>query len=264
MEMPKNIFKQRLREGQWQVGLFVGLANPVSMEILAGTGFDWLVIDAEHTPNNPASVMMQLQAAAPYPVQMLVRPTSHDATLIKQYLDAGAQTLLVPLVDNAEQAQELVRAVRYPPEGIRGVAASLSRAARWTGIKDYVRHANGEVCLVVQVETRQGLENLDAILAVEGVDGVFIGPADLSASMGHLGDAGHPEVRAAIDDALPRIVSAGKAAGIFVTEPGLARHYRSLGASFIAVGGDTTVLRNAAAGLAALFRTDGAMSGVAS
>ena len=254
MDMPKNIFKQRLREGQWQVGLFAGMANSVSMEILAGTGFDWLVIDAEHTPNNPASVLMQLQAAAPYPVQMLVRPTSHDATLIKQYLDAGAQTLLVPLVDNAVQAQDLVRAVRYPPEGIRGVAASLSRAARWTGIKDYVMHANAEICLVVQVETRQGLENLDAILAVAGVDGVFIGPADLAASLGHLGDSAHHEVRAAIEDALSRIAASGKAAGIFVTEPELARRYRSLGASFIAVGGDTTLLRNAAVKLASSFR----------
>jgi len=264
MDMPKNLFKQRLREGRWQVGLFVGLAHPVSMEILAGTGFDWLVIDAEHTPNNPASVMMQLQAAAPYPVQLLVRPTSHDATLIKQYLDAGAQTLLVPLVDDAAQARDLVRAVRYPPEGIRGVAASLSRAARWTGIKDYVKHANDEVCLVVQVETRAGLENLDAILAVAGVDAVFIGPADLAASLGHLGDSAHAEVRAAIDAALIRIAASGKAAGIFVTEPELARHYRSLGASFIAVGGDTTVLRNAAVKLAASFRSDRAISGVAS
>ncbi|MCX7168671.1 MAG: HpcH/HpaI aldolase/citrate lyase family protein [Rhodocyclales bacterium] len=264
MDMPKNVFKQRLREGQWQVGLFVGLANPVSMEILAGTGFDWLVIDAEHTPNNPAGVMMQLQAAAPYPVQMLVRPMSHDAALIKQYLDAGAQTLLVPLVDDAAQAQELVRAVRYPPEGIRGVAASLSRAARWTGVKDYVLHANDEVCLVVQVETRQGLENLDAILAVAGVDGVFIGPADLAASLGHLGDAGHPEVRSAIDAALTRIVASGKAAGVFVTEPELARHYRSLGASFIAVGGDTTLLRNAAVKLASSFRDGKPESGTGS
>ena len=254
MEMPKNLFKQGLRQRQWQVGLFVGLANGISMEILAGAGFDWLVIDAEHTPNNPASVLAQLQAAAPYPVQLLVRSMSHDAALIKQYLDAGAQTLLLPLVDNAEQALQLVRAVRYPPEGIRGVAASLSRAARWSGIKDYVKQANAEVCLVVQVETRAGLENLDAILAVAGVDAVFIGPADLAASLGHLGDAGHPEVRAAIEAALPRIVASGKAAGIFVTEPELARHYRTLGASFVAVGGDTTLLRSAALTLAGAFQ----------
>lgn len=263
MEMPKNLFRQKLRQRQWQVGLFVGLANGISMEILAGAGFDWLVIDAEHTPNNPASVLAQLQVAAPYPVQLLVRPMSHDAALIKQYLDAGAQTLLLPLVDNAEQARQLVRAVRYPPEGIRGVAASLSRAARWSGIKDYVKHANAEVCLVVQVETRAGLENLDAILAVEGVDGVFIGPADLAASLGHLGDSGHPEVRAAIEAALPRIAASGKAAGIFVTEPELARHYRACGASFVAVGGDTTLLRSAALTLAASFHGDESGPGAA-
>lgn len=254
MDMPKNLFKQRLRQGQWQVGLFVGLANGISMEILAGAGFDWLVIDAEHTPNNPASVLAQLQAAAPYPVQLLVRPMSHDPALIKQYLDAGAQTLLLPLVDDAAQAGALVRAVRYPPEGIRGVAASLARAAHWNGVQDYVRHANDEVCLIVQVETRAGLENLDAILAVEGVDGVFIGPADLAASLGHLGDPGHPEVRVAIEAALPRIAASGKAAGIFVTERDLAQHYRACGASFVAVGGDTTLLRSAALSLAASFR----------
>ena len=254
MDMPKNQFKQRLRQGQWQVGLFVGLASAYSMEVIAGAGFDWLVIDAEHSPNNSASVLAQLQAAAPYPVQLLVRPMNHDPALIKQYLDIGAQTLLLPLVDNAAQARELVRAVRYPPEGIRGVAASLARAAHWSGIKDYVRQANAEVCLVVQVETRQGLENLDAIAGVEGVDGVFIGPADLAASLGHLGDAGHPEVRAAIEDALSRIAASGKAAGVFVTDPTLAQHYRGCGASFIAVGGDTTLLRGAAVKLAASFR----------
>lgn len=261
MDMPKNHFKQRLRQRQWQVGLFVGLASGYSMEILAGAGFDWLVIDAEHSPNNPATVLAQLQAAAPYPVQVLVRPMSHDPALIKQYLDAGAQTLLLPLVDDASQARDLVRAMRYPPEGIRGVAASLARAAHWTGIGDYVQHADAEVCLVVQVETRQGLENLDAILAVDGVDAVFIGPADLAASLGHLGEAGHPEVRAAIEDALRRIAATGKAAGVFVTDPALATHYRDCGASFIAVGGDTTLLRSAAVKLAASFRNGKAGSG---
>ncbi|MCF8151429.1 MAG: HpcH/HpaI aldolase/citrate lyase family protein [Sulfuritalea sp.] len=256
MDMPQNLFKQRLRERRYQLGLFVGMASAYSTEVLATTGFDWLLIDAEHSPNNPASVLAQLQAAAPYPVQMLVRPMSHDPALIKQYLDAGAQTLLLPLVDSAAEAKALVRAVRYPPEGIRGVGGSLARAARWNGIKDYVRHANNETCLIVQVETQAGLNDLDAILAVEGVDGVFIGPADLAASLGHLGDAAHPDVRAAIEDALPRIAASGKAAGVFVTEPSLARRYRDLGASFIAVGGDTTVLRHAAMTLASSFRND--------
>ncbi len=254
MDMPQNHFKHRLAEGQWQVGLFVGIGSACSTEILAGAGFDWLVIDAEHSPNNPLTVLAQLQAAAAYPVQVLVRPPSHDPALIKQYLDAGAQTLLLPLVDDAAQAAALVRAMRYPPRGIRGVAASLARAARWNGIPDYVRQADAEVCLVVQVETRLGLENLDAILAVDGVDAVFIGPADLAASLGHLGEAGHPEVRAAIEDALRRIVAAGKAAGVFVTDAALAARYRALGASFVAVGGDTTLLRGAAVKLADAFR----------
>lgn len=256
MNLPKNIFKQTLRERRLQVGLFVGMASAYSMEILATAGFDWMVIDAEHSPNNPATVLAQMQAAAAYPVQILVRPMSHDPALIKQYLDAGAQTLLMPLVDTAEDAIALVRAVRYPPEGIRGVAASLARAARWNGIKDYVQHANNEICLIVQVETRAGLENLDAILAVEGVDGVFIGPADLAASLGHLGDSGHPEVKVAIEDALKRIAESGKAAGVFVADVVLARHFRTCGASFIAVGGDTTLLKGAAVALAASFQSN--------
>lgn len=257
MDMPSNLFKQRLRDKRLQVGLFVGLASHYSMEILASAGFDWLVIDAEHSPNNPASVLLQLQAAAPYPPQLLVRPMNHDPALIKQYLDIGAQTLLVPLVDDAAQAAALVRALRYPPQGIRGVASSMARAACWNGVQGYVRHANDEVCLVVQIETRRGLENLDEIVAVEGVDAAFIGPADLAASLGHLGDSGHPEVRAAIEAALKRIAASGKAAGVFVTDPALARHYRDCGASFIAVGGDTTLLRHAAVTLVAEFRDNG-------
>lgn len=260
MEMPKNRFKQGLRDGRWQVGLFLGLCNPVSAEILAGAGFDWLLIDAEHAPNDAASVLAQLQAMAAYPVPVGVRPNSHDPNLIKQYLDVGAQTILVPMVDDAAQAEALVRAVRYPPVGIRGVAASIVRASRWSGIKDYVAHADAETCLVVQVETRRGLENLDQIAAVEGVDAIFIGPADLAASLGHLGDSGHPEVRIAIEEALRRIAASGKSAGIFVTDPALAEKYRQLGTRFVAIGGDTSLLRNAALKLAAAFRDNAALS----
>jgi 4-hydroxy-2-oxoheptanedioate aldolase len=256
MELPRNVFKQRLGQGQTQVGLFVGLASAYSMEILATAGFDWLLIDGEHAPNTPGSVLAQLQAAAPYPVQLVVRPVNHDPALIKQYLDIGAQTLLVPMVESVAEAAALVRAVRYPPRGIRGVGTSLARAAHWGGIKDYARHADEEVCLIVQIESRQGLANLDAILMVEGVDGIFIGPADLAASLGHIGQAGHPEVRAAIEDALARIAAAGKGAGVFVGEPKLAQHYRGCGASFIAVGGDTSLLRGAAVKLADSFRDD--------
>jgi 4-hydroxy-2-oxoheptanedioate aldolase len=254
MDLPRNSFKQHLREKRRMVGLFVGLGSPYSMEVLATAGFDWLLIDAEHSPNTPASVLPQLQAAAPYPVALVVRPVNHDAALIKQYLDVGVQTLLAPLVDSAAEAHGLVRAMRYPPRGIRGVGGSLARAARWNGIKDYAKQADAEMCLIVQIETRQGLENLDAILAVDGVDAAFIGPADLAASLGHLGDSGHPDVRAAIEDALRRISASGKPAGVFVTDPALAKHYFSCGASFIAVGGDTTLLRNAAVKLAASFR----------
>jgi len=254
MDMPRNVFKQLLRQRRLQIGLFVGLADAYSMEILATAGFDWLVIDAEHAPNNPATVLAQLQAAAPYPAHLVVRPVNHDVALIKQYLDIGAQTLLVPMVETVAEARALVRAVRYPPQGIRGVATSVVRAAQWGGIKDYARHANDEICLIVQIESRQGLANLDAIMAVEGVDAAFIGPADLAASMGYLGESGHAEVQAAIEAALTRIEATGKAAGVFVTDPLLARHYRSCGASFIAAGGDTSLLRNAAVQLASSFQ----------
>jgi 4-hydroxy-2-oxoheptanedioate aldolase len=254
MEIPKNTFKQSLREKRRQVGLFVGLGSPYSMEILATAGFDWLLIDAEHSPNTPAGVLPQLQAAAPYSAALVVRPVNHDASLIKQYLDIGVQTLLAPMVNNAAQAAALVSAMRYPPQGVRGVGGSLARAARWNGIKDYAKQADAEMCLIVQVETNEGLRNLDAIVAVEGVDAVFIGPADLAASLGHLGDSSHPDVRAAIDDALRRISAGGKAAGVFVTDPVLAQHCYACGASFIAVGGDTTLLRAAALKLAASFR----------
>lgn len=253
MDMPRNVFKQMLGQRRLQVGLFVGLVAAYGMEVLATAGFDWLLIDGEHAPNNPASVLAQLQAAAPYPVQLVVRPVNHDVALIKQYLDIGAQTLLVPMVESVAEAAALVRATRYPPRGIRGVGTSLARAARWGGIKDYAKRADDEICLIVQIESRHGLANLDAILMVDGVDGVFIGPADLAASMGYLGQSGHPEVKAAIEDALARIAAGGKAAGVFVTEPKLARHYRDCGASFIAVGADTSLLRNAAARLAASF-----------
>ncbi|MCX7166809.1 MAG: HpcH/HpaI aldolase/citrate lyase family protein [Rhodocyclales bacterium] len=264
MDMPRNSFKQSLREKRRQTGLFVGLGSPYSMEILATAGFDWLLIDGEHAPNNPPSVLAQLQAAAPYPVHLAVRPVNHDAALIKQYLDIGAHTLLVPMVETVAEAKALVLAVRYPPQGVRGVGTSLARAAHWGGIKDYAKHANEEICLIVQIETRQGLANLDAILAVEGVDAAFIGPADLAASLGHLGDSGHIEVKAAVEAALRRIAASGKAAGVFVTEPGLAQHYRDCGASFIAVGGDTSLLRNAALKLASSFGDGKADSAAAS
>lgn len=249
-----NTFKQRLRSGQAQIGLWLGLANPYCAELAANAGFDWLLIDGEHAPNDLRSLLGQLQAVAPYASQPVIRPVIGDTALIKQVLDLGVQTLLVPMVESAEQARELVRATRYPPSGVRGVGSALARASRWNTVPGYLDQANEQMCLLVQIENREGLANLDAIAAVEGVDGVFIGPADLSAAMGHRGNPGHPEVQAAIEDAIVRVQRAGKAAGILSADETLARRYLELGAAFVAVGVDTTVLMRGLQGLAAKFK----------
>lgn len=254
MDMPRNTFKQALAHHQAQIGLWVGLADGYCAELAANAGFDWLLIDGEHAPNDLRTILQQLQAVTPYDAQPVVRPPVGDAALIKQYLDIGVQTLLVPMVDTAEQARELVRATRYPPEGIRGVGSALARASRWNSIPGYLDQADGEICLLLQIETRQGLENLDEIAAVEGIDGVFIGPADLSASLGHRGDPGHDEVQNAIEDGIARIQEAGKAAGILSANRTLARRYLELGATFVAVGVDTSLLMNAMKALAGEFK----------
>ncbi|MFG6668212.1 4-hydroxy-2-oxoheptanedioate aldolase [Halomonas sp. HNIBRBA4712] len=254
MDMPRNTFKQAIGNQQAQIGLWLGLANGYCAELAANAGFDWLLIDGEHAPNDLRTILGQLQAVAPYSVQPIARPPVGDAATIKQYLDLGVQTLLVPMVDTAEQARELVRATRYPPEGIRGVGSALARASRWNSIPGYLDHADGEVCLLVQIETKQGLKNLDEIAAVEGVDGVFIGPADLSASLGHRGDPGHDDVQAAIEDGIARIQKAGKAAGILSANKTLARRYLELGATFVAVGVDTSLLMGALKALAGEFK----------
>lgn len=264
MKFPTNQFKASLRGGQSSTGIFIGLVSPVAMEIAATAGFDWLLIDGEHAPNNPVTVLPQLQAAAAYGVPVIVRPVDHNPALIKQYLGIGAQTLLVPMVETAAEAASLVRAVRYPPHGIRGVGTALERGARWNAVEGYFKQADAEVCLIVQIESRAGLDNLDAILKVDGVDGVFIGPADLAASLGYLGQPGHPEVKAVIESVLPRIAGAGKAPGVFASDPELARHYRDCGAAFVAVGADTSILRNAALALAAAFTDRGAAHATAS
>ncbi|GLK59512.1 4-hydroxy-2-oxoheptanedioate aldolase [Azotobacter vinelandii] len=253
MHMPVNRFKQGLAATQ-QIGLWVGLADPYCAELAANAGFDWLLLDAEHAPNDLRSLLAQMQAVAPYPGHPIIRPPVGDAVLIKQLLDIGAQTLLVPMVERAEQAEELVRAMHYPPTGIRGVGAALARASRWNNIPTYLAEADEQMCLLVQVESLKGLENLDAIAAVDGVDGVFIGPADLSAAMGHRGNPGHPEVQAAIEDAIARIRAAGKAAGILSADEKLARRYLALGCAFVAVGVDTSLLMRSLKSLAANFK----------
>lgn len=195
MDMPINRFKQRLQRGETQIGLWLGLADAYCAELAANAGFDWLLIDGEHAPNDLRGMLGQLQAVAPYDSQPVIRPVIGDTALIKQVLDIGVQTLLVPMVETADQARQLVRAMRYPPGGVRGVGSALARASRWNRIPGYLEEADAQMCLLVQIENREGLDNLDAIAAVDGVDGVFIGPADLSAAMGHRGIPGTPRCR---------------------------------------------------------------------
>jgi 4-hydroxy-2-oxoheptanedioate aldolase len=254
MQLPPNSFKAALRAGRVQIGLWLGLADAYASELFASTGFDWLAIDAEHSPNDPRSVLAQLQAMAPYPVQAVVRTASGDATLLKQYLDIGAQTLLIPMVDSAEQAARVVAATRYPPAGIRGVGSALARAARWNQVSDYLRGCEQELCVLVQVESTAGLNNLAAIAATAGVDGVFFGPADLAASMGLLGKTADARVQDAIARGIETVRSATKAAGVLSADPGVARQYLAAGAQFVAVGIDTTLLVRAARDLRALFK----------
>ncbi|KPQ23274.1 MAG: 2,4-dihydroxyhept-2-ene-1,7-dioic acid aldolase [Halomonas sp. HL-48] len=254
MKMPSNTFKQQLIAGQPQTGIWLGLANAYTAEIAATAGFDWLLLDAEHAPNDLSSLLAQLQVLAAYDSHPVVRPPVGDTVLIKRYLDIGVQNLLIPMVETAEQAAELVAATRYPPRGTRGVGHVLARASRWGQAEDYLSRADDEICLILQVESPQALANLDAIAAVEGVDGVFIGPADLSASMGHLGNASHPEVTAAINDAIARIRAAGKVAGIVTVDEQAARGYIAAGCTFVGVGIDTLLYANALRDLAARFR----------
>lgn len=254
MQITPNKFLAEIRQGHAQIGCWVGLADANVAEALAGCGFDWLLLDGEHAPNDVRSVLEQLRAIAPYAVSPIVRPVQGDVALIKQYLDVGAQTLLVPMVDTPEHAALLVKAMRYPPEGIRGVGAALARASRWNQVENYLNLANDQMCLLVQAETPLALQNIEAIANTEGVDGVFFGPADLSASMGFRGQPSHPEVQKAIVEAIAKVRAAGKAAGILVTDKKLANDYLAQGANFVAVGVDTTLLVKAATELANSFK----------
>jgi len=261
MELPTNGFKRALREGKPQIGLWVGLADSYAAELLATVGFDCLVIDAEHAPNDPRSVLRQLQAMAPYPVHPIVRPVHATAELIKQYLDIGAQTLIIPMVETPEQARQVVAATRYPTRGVRGVGSALARASRWNQIDDYLRRCDDEMCVFVQVESVNALTHLERIAAVDGVDGVFFGPADLAASMGLLGKPADPAVRAAIVQGISAVRRAGKVAATLASDPQLAHDYLEEGALFVAVGVDTSILVKAAKELAAEFK--GASRGAA-
>lgn len=254
MKLPVNDFKRGLFGGNSLLGLWLGLANPYTAELCANAGFDWLLIDGEHAPNDLRSILAQLQAVAPYPSHPVVRPPVGDPVLIKQLLDIGAQTLLVPMVETAGQARALVEAMRYPPHGIRGVGSSLARASRWGKVPGYLKEAEAELCLLAQIESTRGLENLEAIAAVEGVDGIFIGPADLGASLGHLGDSGHAEVQEHIDAVLAVLHKLGKPTGILATDRTRASRYVAAGVNFVAVGVDTSILTRGLADVISGFR----------
>ncbi|SNS64563.1 2,4-dihydroxyhept-2-enedioate aldolase [Noviherbaspirillum humi] len=241
MELPKNGFKQALQEGRQQVGLWCTLSHPYGLELLAGSGFDWLLIDTEHSPSDLANVLAQLQAVAPYPVAPVVRPAWNDPVVIKRYLDIGAQTLLIPYVQNADEARQAVRSVRYAPGGMRGVSA-LTRASRFGRIPDYAKACERELCLLVQVETVAAVDRIEEIAEVEGVDGIFIGPGDLAADMGFVGEQGNPAVKAKVEEAIARITKCGKPAGILTGDEAFAKRCIELGTLFTAVGVDAGIL----------------------
>lgn len=246
MPAPKNPLKAALAGDRPLLGCWLGFAAAGCAEALALSGYDWLVIDGEHAPNDLRSTLHQLQVLGQHAAAPVVRLPAGETWMIKQALDIGAQSLLIPMVECADAARDLVAATRYPPEGKRGVGAMLARASDYGHITDYETTAASEICLIVQVESRAGLDALDGILSVDGVDGVFIGPADLSADMGHLGDPGAKEVQDAIRGALRRIAASGKAAGVMATDLDLLPAYAADGARFLATDIDVALLRNAA------------------
>ena len=253
MDVPANTFKRALKASKLQVGLWCSLSSHYATELVAGSGFDWILLDTEHSPNDLESVLQQLQAAAPYPTHPVVRVPWNDMVTIKRYLDIGAQSILIPYVQNAEEAKAAVAYTRYPPAGVRGVAGA-TRATRFGRAKDYAKRAHEEICVLVQVETQTALDQLEKIAAVDGVDGVFIGPADLHASLGYTGETNNPKVMPIIDDAIRRIRKAGKAPGILTGVEADARRWIDCGGLFVAVGADTGVLARGTEALAAKFR----------
>ncbi len=253
MELQRNEFKHAIKAGKVQIGLWNSLCSNIVTEVVGYSGFDWLLLDTEHSPNELPAVMSQLQSVQRGTATPIVRPAWNDPVLIKRILDIGAQSILVPFVQNAEEARKAVAATRYPPEGIRGITTS-GRAARFGRVKDYVKKANAEICLLVQAETREALDNLEAIASVEGVDGVFVGPADLSASFGQIGNPQHPEVQKAIEDVAKSLKKLGKPAGILTPVEEEARRYIDWGYTFVAVGSDLGLLTKGADALAAKFK----------
>jgi 4-hydroxy-2-oxoheptanedioate aldolase len=254
MDMPRNAFKHAIAKGELQIGLWCSLCSPVAAEIVSHSGFDWLLLDTEHSPNDVPDILLQLQATQAGTASCIVRPAWNDMVLIKRYLDIGAQTLLLPFVQTPEEAKRAVEWTRYPPKGVRGITGS-GRASRYGRVKDYLKNASSEICTLVQVETREALAQIEAIASVEGIDGVFIGPNDLSASFGHIGNWGHPEVQAALEDAVKRLKKIGKPAGILTPNVEEAKKFISWGYTFVAVGADLGLLAKNADALAKTFKT---------
>ncbi|AOW15207.1 2-dehydro-3-deoxyglucarate aldolase [Hydrogenophaga crassostreae] len=253
MDLPVNRFKRAILANKKQMGLWSHLCSHISTEILAHCGFDWLVLDMEHSPNELPDILSQLQAMTGSSATPVVRVPWNDPVTFKRLLDIGVQSFLVPYVQTAEEAQNAVAATRYPPLGMRGYAGA-PRASGYGRIKDYAHRCAEEMCVLVQIETVEGLKNLEAIAAVEGVSGIFIGPGDLSAALGHLGNPKHPDVLKTIDEAIARIRACGKAPGILTGDETLARHYVAQGCLFVAVGADQNLLRDSAQALSSRFK----------
>jgi 4-hydroxy-2-oxoheptanedioate aldolase len=253
MKAMTNEFKRALQSGKPQLGFWLSMGSAYSAEVVAGAGYDWLLLDGEHSPIETETTLAMLQALSAYPVSPVVRIAANDTVLIKRALDIGAQTLLVPYVETADEAEQAVASMRYPPRGRRGVGGGTVRATRFGRIDDYATKGEAELCLLVQAETRRALENLEAIAGVDGVDGVFIGPADLAMDMGFPGQAGHSQVVAAIEDAIQRITACGKACGILTLDPVFAKRCQALGCLFTAIGVDVVMLARGSERLLATF-----------
>jgi 4-hydroxy-2-oxoheptanedioate aldolase len=254
LEIQRNAFKQALVSRSLQIGLWSTLCSNIGAEVIAHSGFDWILLDTEHSPNELPNLVSQLHAMTGGTASPVVRAAWNDPVLIKRILDVGAQSILLPYIQTVEEAASAVQAVRYPPKGIRGVSAS-SRASQYGRVKDYLTQADSQIALIVQIETRSALSQLAAISEIEGIDGVFIGPADLSASLGHIGQIQHPETQAALKDAAAQLARLGKAAGILASSEAAARQYIEWGYTFVAVGVDTRLLAASADALAQAFKT---------
>ena len=237
----ENKFKKKLLAGEKQIGAWNAVCNGSVSELLGYAGFDWVVIDTEHAPSDPITALGQLQALEATASSAIVRPAINDSVLIKRFLDIGFQTLIIPFIQDGSEAKQAVASTRYPPEGIRGVAGT-SRATRYGSISDYANEAYKEICLILQLETIEALENLDDIANTKGVDGLFIGPGDLAASLGYLGKPNHPEVKKVIKDAILKIKALGKPVGIFSLDPEYAEACFDDGVDFVAVAMDTHLL----------------------